>query len=139
MNFIETSLIFWVNIGKSLGDFSLTLGQLRKSSEDFGNLLPFSHCKVKVNITSSKLIWGYGGRFDGEEVSSPFSLKGGGWGSLIPGCFEEVGISGKCTVNSHYSHQFAVQKIALFVPTHLKGSLRKCAKTLCLAAVTQFK
>ena len=52
-------------------DFSSTLGLLRKSSVDFRN--PFSRCKVKVNIGSSKLIWGHGGRFDGEEVSSPFS------------------------------------------------------------------
>ena len=82
---------------KIFQDFSSTLGQLKKSLEDFRNL-PFSRCKVRVKITSSKSIWGHGGLFDGEEVSSPFSLKGGGWGSLIPGCFEEVGTSGKCKV-----------------------------------------
>ena len=51
----------------------------RKSSEDFGNLLPFFPLSVKVNIASSKWIWGHGGRFDGiEEVSSPFSWRGEG-------------------------------------------------------------
>ena len=60
-----------------------------------------------MNIASSKLIWGHGGRFHGEEVSSPFSCGGGGggedrWGRLKPGCYKrkkidfrspEVGIS----------------------------------------------
>ena len=36
-----------------------------------------------MNIGSSKSIWGHGGRFDGEEVSSAFP-QGGEWGSLIP-------------------------------------------------------
>ena len=38
----------------------------------------FSHCKVKVNIGSSKSIGGYGSQFDGEEGSSFFFLGGGG-------------------------------------------------------------
>ena len=42
-----------------------------------------------MNIRSSKSIWGHGGRFDGEEVSSPF-FGGGGWGSSIPGCYETI-------------------------------------------------
>ena len=77
-----------LNCSKSSEDLSLILGQLRKSSEDFGNLLPFFRCKVKVNVGNSKSIWGHGGRFDGEEVSCPFSW-GGGWGSLIPGSMKE--------------------------------------------------
>ena len=55
-------LILWAK------DFGSILGQCRKSSEDFRNLLSFfSRFKVKVNIGSSKSISGYGGRFDGEE------------------------------------------------------------------------
>ena len=30
-----------------------------------------------MNIKSSKSIWEHGGRVDGEEVSSPFSWRGG--------------------------------------------------------------
>ena len=42
---------------KSSEDFSSTLGQLRKSWADFGNVLDlFSCCKVKVNITSTKSV-----------------------------------------------------------------------------------
>ena len=38
-----------------------------------------------MNIRSSKLIWGHGGRFDGEEVSSPFPWGGGGVGQFDTG------------------------------------------------------
>ena len=38
---LETFLILWANIGKSSEDVGSTLGQFRKSSEDFRNLLPF--------------------------------------------------------------------------------------------------
>ena len=36
-----------------------------------------------MNIASSKSIWGQGGRFVGEEVSSPFSSGGEGWGGVV--------------------------------------------------------
>ena len=55
-------------------DFSSTLGQLRKSLKDFRKLFPF----FSVVRSSCKSIWGHGGRFDGEEVSYPFSSGGGG-------------------------------------------------------------
>jgi len=65
-NLRKTSVQLWVN-----------LGSLWKTSEIF---FPFSRCKVKVNIASSKSIWGHGGQFDGEEVSPnlisyPFYLR----------------------------------------------------------------
>ena len=61
----------------------LSLGSLRKTSEIF---FLFPAVKVKVIIASSKSIWGHGGRFDGQEVSPPFSSGGGGevryWGDM---------------------------------------------------------
>ena len=79
----ETFLVLWANIGKSSKDFSSTLGQLRKFLEDRKSSSFFPCCKVKMNIASSKSIWGHGDRFDGEEVSSPFAR--GGWGHLLLG------------------------------------------------------
>ena len=40
-----------------------------------------------MNFASSKSIWEHGGRFDEEEISSPFSWGGEG-GSLILGCYK---------------------------------------------------
>ena len=39
-----------------------------------------------MNVRSSKSIWGYGGRFDGEEGVLVF-FSGGGGGSM-PGCYK---------------------------------------------------
>ena len=57
---LQNTLVNFRNLPNSLSqhrkifeDFSSTLGQLRKSLEDFRNLLPFSRCKVKVNIGRS--------------------------------------------------------------------------------------
>ena len=61
-NLRKTSVQLWVN-----------LRSLPKSLEIF----LFSRSEVKVNIASSKSIGAHGGRFDGEEVSSPFSWGGG--------------------------------------------------------------
>ena len=55
----------------------LTVGSLRKTSEIF---FLFPAVKVKANIGGSESIWGHGGRFDGEDVSSLFSW---GEGSLV--------------------------------------------------------
>ena len=79
----KTSVQLWVNLGSP-----------RKTSEIFF----FFRCKVKVNIGNSKSIWGHGGRFDGQEVSSHFSWRGGG-GNFIKKNLQilirspEVGIS----------------------------------------------
>ena len=47
--------------------------QMYPNQNNFGFLnLSHSFCKVNVNSGSSKSIWGYGGRFDGEEGSLLF-------------------------------------------------------------------